>query len=185
ALAKFGTTATTATTDLGALGNGMGVFGNALQGLVQGGPQGALSGLIGGLGQLAASALDIPGFATGGYHRGGLRIVGENGPELEATGPSRIFSAGETREILTSSAPVMAANSAAPIDTRPVIQIVNNSSAQVTGEVEETTDARGQRQHALVLSDMVATGLGKQGGQAARTMRNLYGTGPAVRRRGG
>lgn len=33
----------------------------------------------------------IPQFASGGYHSGGLRIVGENGPELEATGPSRII----------------------------------------------------------------------------------------------
>ena len=34
----------------------------------------------------------IPGFANGGYHSGGLRMVGENGPEIEATGPSRIFN---------------------------------------------------------------------------------------------
>jgi len=37
----------------------------------------------------------IPTFATGGYHSGGLRIVGERGPELEATGPSRIIPAGQ------------------------------------------------------------------------------------------
>ena len=36
---------------------------------------------------------NIPGFAAGGMHTGGLRIVGENGPELEATGPSRIWNA--------------------------------------------------------------------------------------------
>ncbi|MDI3335862.1 hypothetical protein QKW60_05555 [Defluviimonas aestuarii] len=35
----------------------------------------------------------IPGFASGGNHIGGLRIVGENGPEVEATGPSRILPA--------------------------------------------------------------------------------------------
>ena len=33
----------------------------------------------------------VPLFAAGGYHTGGLRIVGENGPELEATGPSTIY----------------------------------------------------------------------------------------------
>lgn len=33
-----------------------------------------------------------PLFASGGSHNGGLRIVGERGPELEATGPSRIVS---------------------------------------------------------------------------------------------
>lgn len=34
----------------------------------------------------------IPQFATGGYHSGGLRMVGEIGPEIEATGASRIMS---------------------------------------------------------------------------------------------
>jgi hypothetical protein len=34
----------------------------------------------------------IPRFASGGMHSGGLRIVGERGPELELTGPSRIIS---------------------------------------------------------------------------------------------
>lgn len=45
----------------------------------------------------------VPAFATGGTHLGGLRIVGENGPELEATGPSRIFNANQTRAILGGS----------------------------------------------------------------------------------
>jgi guanyl-specific ribonuclease Sa len=35
-------------------------------------------------------------FAMGGYHTGGIRMVGERGPELEATGPSRIFSHNQT-----------------------------------------------------------------------------------------
>jgi phage-related minor tail protein len=48
---------------------------------------------------LSASAIDllrrsgVPGFAGGGMHSGGLRWVGEDGPELEATGPSRIWNA--------------------------------------------------------------------------------------------
>ncbi|NGZ86407.1 DUF4214 domain-containing protein [Duganella aceris] len=44
--------------------------------------------------------LHPPGFAAGGDFMGGLRIVGENGPELEATGPSRIFNASQTRSML-------------------------------------------------------------------------------------
>lgn len=40
------------------------------------------------------------GFAAGGDHKGGLRIVGENGPEPEATGPSRIFTASQTKAML-------------------------------------------------------------------------------------
>lgn len=42
----------------------------------------------------------VPGFALGGLHAGGLRIVGENGPELEATGPSRIWSSNQTAALL-------------------------------------------------------------------------------------
>lgn len=34
----------------------------------------------------------IPKFANGGSHEGGWRVVGERGPEIEYTGPSRIMS---------------------------------------------------------------------------------------------
>ena len=42
----------------------------------------------------------IPKFASGGYHKGGIRLVGENGPELEVTGPSQILNANQTKEVL-------------------------------------------------------------------------------------
>jgi hypothetical protein len=42
----------------------------------------------------------VPAFASGGIHAGGLRLVGENGPELEATGPARIYSSAQTRSML-------------------------------------------------------------------------------------
>ncbi|WP_288080316.1 phage tail tape measure protein [Pseudomonas sp.] len=35
---------------------------------------------------------EIPAFASGGVHAGGIRLVGERGPEIELTGPSRIIS---------------------------------------------------------------------------------------------
>jgi hypothetical protein len=56
--------------------------------------------------ELAASTLNkrfsikTPKFADGGVHDGGFRIVGERGPELEYTGPSRIFSANDTGSML-------------------------------------------------------------------------------------
>jgi len=43
----------------------------------------------------------VPGYATGGDHAGGWRIVGEDGPELEATGPSRIFNANQTKDMFS------------------------------------------------------------------------------------
>lgn len=42
----------------------------------------------------------LPGFANGGNHRGGMRMVGEEGPEVEFTGPSLIYSAQQTRQLL-------------------------------------------------------------------------------------
>jgi hypothetical protein len=45
----------------------------------------------------------VPQFAAGGMHTGGLRIVGERGPELEATGPARYWNAADTTAMLGSS----------------------------------------------------------------------------------
>ena len=46
---------------------------------------------------------NIPGFANGGAHAGGWRMVGERGPELEYTGPSRIMSNSDTRSMMDNS----------------------------------------------------------------------------------
>ncbi len=40
----------------------------------------------------AFAAVGVPAFAGGGMHAGGLRVVGERGWELEATGPARIWN---------------------------------------------------------------------------------------------
>lgn len=42
----------------------------------------------------------MPAFALGGNHLGGVRLVGEEGPELEFTGPSRIYNARQTQQML-------------------------------------------------------------------------------------
>ena len=42
-----------------------------------------------------AGGVAAPRFASGGMHTGGLRLVGEDGPELEATGPARIWNAAQ------------------------------------------------------------------------------------------
>lgn len=185
ALAKFGTTATSATMNLGTLGSGFDLFGTALaqglNGAVSGGGQGGLMGFLGTLATGIAGSLGIPGFAGGGDHRGGLRIVGERGPELEFTGPSRILDAQMTRSVL-STRPALVANSASPvIQLQPVL--VNNTSRQVDLEVEETTDARGQRQQRYVISDVVGDGLATPGGKAARNMQQVYGVNRSARRR--
>lgn len=49
---------------------------------------------------LRRNGLEVPAFASGGMHAGGLRLVGENGPELQITGPARIYSAEQTRQLM-------------------------------------------------------------------------------------
>ena len=46
------------------------------------------------------AATGVPAFAKGGFHAGGWRVVGEQGPELEVTGPSRIYNASQTAAML-------------------------------------------------------------------------------------
>ncbi|MFD2319994.1 hypothetical protein ACFSPV_14900, partial [Delftia deserti] len=47
------------------------------------------------------AAQRAPGFASGGLHLGGLRMVGERGPELEVTGPARYWSSAQTQQMLS------------------------------------------------------------------------------------
>ncbi len=50
----------------------------------------------------AVAKASVPQFASGGEHFGGWRVVGENGPELERTGPSRIFSNGQSKSLVNN-----------------------------------------------------------------------------------
>lgn len=47
-------------------------------------------------------ALKVPGFASGGDHAGGWRVVGEVGPELEYTPPSRIFNQQQAKGLVNT-----------------------------------------------------------------------------------
>ena len=77
----------------------------AIQRSITGPIASALGGLFGGGGGFGQGITwngpRVGAFASGGDFRGGLRLVGERGPELEATGPSRIFTAEQTRRMLT------------------------------------------------------------------------------------
>ncbi|MCX7509553.1 hypothetical protein, partial [Delftia tsuruhatensis] len=45
----------------------------------------------------------IPRFEAGGMFAGGLRMVGERGPELEVTGPARYWSSAQTQALLSGA----------------------------------------------------------------------------------
>lgn len=51
----------------------------------------------------AAMLAGMPAYAGGGDHAGGWRLVGERGPEIEFTGPSRIVDANKTQSIMSGS----------------------------------------------------------------------------------
>jgi tape measure domain-containing protein len=73
------------------------------------------------------SPIRTPKFASGGYHSGGLRLVGENGPELEATGASRIYNTQQTKELLSGSGSV------------------NNITVNVTNDGKQSPDMLGDQ----------------------------------------
>lgn len=51
----------------------------------------------------AAGGKPVPRFANGGMHFGGLRVVGEREPELEATGPARYWNGSQIAGALSGS----------------------------------------------------------------------------------
>ncbi len=77
-----------------------------------------------------------PQFAAGGDFSGGLRIVGELGPELEQTGPSRIWSADQTRNILSGSAGSSALVNEIKALRAEVSQLRTDNQAQAAEQVK-------------------------------------------------
>jgi tape measure domain-containing protein len=66
----------------------------------------------------------VPGFASGGDFGGGWRIVGENGPELEATGPARIFNAQQTSSLMSRLTSPASNNDALLVELRELRKTV-------------------------------------------------------------
>lgn len=85
--------------------------------------------------------LTIPAFASGGVHTGGLRLVGENGPELEYTGPSTVFNNGDTRRMLDNSG-VIASVDALREELR-AIGIAVSGATQKTAKILDRWDGEG------------------------------------------
>lgn len=106
--------------------------------------------------------LGVPGFAAGGRHRGGLRIVGENGPELEATGPSMIYPADALRNMGRGGGGTS-------------VQVHNYSGGEV--ETQTRRGPNGQQQ----VDVMVGKSIG--GGRQDGVMRGRFGTRPAAVKR--
>ena len=85
----------------------------------------------------------VPAFALGGDHVGGWRLVGERGPELEATGPARYFTADQTQRML-SGPPAMAGLDIAPLvrelqELRRIVEILSADRRADGGAIAANT----------------------------------------------
>jgi phage-related minor tail protein len=83
----------------------------------------------------------VPGFATGGDFAGGWRIVGENGPELEATGPARIFNASQTSALMSRLTSPSSNNDALVAEVKAlrqeIVQLRTHNSAENIAQVKQ------------------------------------------------
>ncbi|WP_157089388.1 phage tail tape measure protein [Oceanibaculum pacificum] len=89
-----------------------------------------------------------PAFAYGGTHAGGLRLVGERGPELEVTGPARIYSPERLVDMIRSG---------------------SSSSAMPEGEI------RGLRADIRALQQALSAAIQQAGSASAETVRREEG----------
>lgn len=196
ALTKFSATTEMTTQSLGSMGSGFDVFGSFLSKMLGGGAGGAEGGdLLSSLLSATASSLKIPGFALGGP------TGGSNPTQVRGFvhGAEYVFDAASTARIGVGTLDAMRSGkfkgyanggfvgsvgtglsqamqiSAPVIQFSPVINPVNNSSVPLNMDVQESTDARGQRQYNLVMSDAVAAGISAKGGKADRAFRSKYG----------
>lgn len=94
---------------------------------------------------ILGQTLGLPGFAEGGLFSGGWRIVGENGPELEATGAARIFTFGQTKDLFNSATTSSNSDSRAVALAHKAIMQGNQSTAQ--GLADVVTGVRGTNRH--------------------------------------
>ncbi|MCX2697075.1 phage tail length tape measure family protein [Ochrobactrum chromiisoli] len=197
-LGNLGAGLNTATQGLDQFGGGLGNLAQSLLGAVGGGTGSGLAGFF-------KSILGAFGFSNGGYTGPGAvdeprgvvhagEVVWSQRDVARAGGPAvvdamrlgrRGYSNGGIVEAGPSPFTSFSRGSSggnALVDSRPVIQVINQSSAHVNAEVEETSNERGQRQYKLVMSDMVGEGLAAPG-RGRKTFEQMYGARRAPRRR--
>lgn len=132
----------------------------AMMALYQGLAQG-LPGVFGAGGIIPLVGGGVPGFAAGGRHRGGLRIVGENGPELEATGPSMIYPNSALR--------AMGGGSSVSVNVQ------NYSGGEV--QQRESRGPNGERTVDIMIGKSLT------GGKQDQALRSRFGSRPATVKR--
>ena len=181
-------------------GGGGGLFGSLFGGLFGGGlssygqaaysasPQFANAWNLGGIGLYSGGGYTGPGGVNeprGVVHAG--EVVWSQADVARAGGPATVEAMRLGRRgyasggYVSSLGPVYAgaANSnRMSADNRPVLQILNQTSTPINGQVEETEDESGRRQYRLTLSDEVGQAVEQKGGGFRRAMNRQYGLRP-------
>ncbi|MGB0912020.1 MAG: hypothetical protein ACPGSW_00445 [Phaeobacter italicus] len=195
ALELFGITTDQAKDTLGDLGSGFDLFAEALAQMGSGGGGSGGGGLFSAILGSVFDSMGLPGFRAGGDTGGSdpQRVAGlvhEREYVFDAAATARIGVAnleairrgtlpGYARGGYVGNArayPFLVASAQgqqAPVDARPVINIIDQTPGPTQTETEEATDARGQRQYNIVISEVVATGM--TGKPAKRQMQSTYG----------
>jgi hypothetical protein len=103
----------------------------------------------------------VPGFAAGGDFSGGLRLVGEGGPELEVTGPSRIFNASQTSSLMSRLSSSSGSNDALVAEIKAlrqeVAQLRENNSAENVAQVKQQQATNGMLERVIYGADAIQT----------------------------
>jgi tape measure domain-containing protein len=120
--------------------------------------------------------LNPPAFAAGGMHAGGLRLVGENGPELEVTGPARYFSASQTASMIDGAYGAVAGRSRGQAVTDPALlselRALRASNEAMAAELSAYRKEQAERDGRIIRSnEAMAADSKRQAGQAGERRR--------------
>ncbi|MGO7686620.1 phage tail tip lysozyme [Rhizobium ruizarguesonis] len=183
-------------------GGGGGLFGNLFGGLFGGGGLNSYGQSVLGSSSQFASAWNGGGFglfdvggATGGHDPSKIAgFVHEKEYVFDAVSTARLGVstlekirknamggyrnggyAGSAGAVYGSAS----SGRAESVDSRPVLQIINQTSTPISGSVEESQDESGRRNYRLTLSDEIGNAAEQKGGGFRRTMGRQYGLRPA------
>ena len=120
----------------------------------------------------------IPAWLSDGEYVVNAEATARYLPWLEAMNSGRSLPRYASGGYVAGPPPSAFAPASAPAgggDGRITLQVINQSSAPVTGDVEETRDASGGRVARLTISDAVGQSLTTPGGGARRTMQRQFG----------
>ena len=85
----------------------------------------------------ASEAAGVGRFAMGGFHHGGLRMVGEDGPEVEATGAARIWNAKQMAQAVSGYSEDSSSNDEVLVELQNSVADMRAANVAVISELKD------------------------------------------------